>query len=50
MKINGKFFPRYLLELQNNPVDPISDHQQSYGYEGCPWKGSGPPLLMAADF
>ena len=28
----------------------ISDHQQSWGYEDGPWKGSGPPLLGAADF
>jgi len=29
---------------------PISDHQQSWGYEDGPWKGPGPPLLVAADF
>jgi len=28
----------------------ISDHQQSWGYEDDPWKGPGPPLLVAADF
>ena len=28
----------------------ISDHQQSWGYEDGPWKGPGPPLLVAADF
>ena len=28
----------------------ISDHQQSWGYEDGPWKGSRPPLLVAADF
>jgi hypothetical protein len=28
----------------------ISDHQQSWGYEDGPWKGSEPPLLVAADF
>ena len=28
----------------------ISDHQQSWGYEEGPWKGPGPPLLVAADF
>jgi len=27
----------------------ISDHQQSWGYEDGPWKGPGPPLLVAAD-
>ena len=27
----------------------ISDHQQSWGYEDDPWKGPGPPLLVAAD-
>ena len=27
----------------------ISDHQQSRGYEDGPWKGPGPPLLVAAD-
>ena len=29
--------------------DPISDHQQSWGYEDGPWKGPGLPLLGAAD-
>jgi hypothetical protein len=28
----------------------ISDHQQSWGYKDGPWKGPGPPLLVAADF
>jgi len=28
----------------------ISDHQQSWGYEDGPWKGTGPPPLVAADF
>jgi hypothetical protein len=28
----------------------ISDHLQSWGYEDGPWKGPGPPLLVAADF
>jgi len=28
----------------------ISDHQQSWRYEDGPWKGPGPPLLVAADF
>jgi len=35
------------------PVDfssAISDHQQSWGYEEGPWKGPGPPPLVAADF
>jgi len=32
-----------------NPLK-ISDHQQSWGYEDGPWKGPGPPLLVAADF
>ena len=27
----------------------ISGHQQSRGYEDGPWKGPGPPLLVAAD-
>jgi len=27
----------------------ISGHQQSWGYEDGPWKGPGPPLLVAAD-
>ena len=27
----------------------ISDRQQSWGYEDGPWKGPGPPLLVAAD-
>ena len=31
-------------------MDEISDHQQSWGYEDGPWKGPGPPLLVAADF
>jgi hypothetical protein len=30
--------------------EKISDHQQSWGYEDGPWKGLGPPLLVAADF
>jgi len=29
--------------------DEISDHPQSWGYEDGPWKGPGPPLLVAAD-
>jgi len=29
---------------------PISDHQQSWGYEDGPWKGPGPPLLVTTDF
>jgi hypothetical protein len=28
----------------------ISDHQQSWGHADGPWKGPGPPLLVAADF
>jgi len=28
----------------------ISDHLRSWGYEDGPWKGPGPPLLVAADF
>jgi len=28
----------------------ISGHQQSWRYEDGPWKGPGPPLLVAADF
>jgi len=32
-----------------NIVPQISDHQQSWGYEDGPWKGPGPPLLVAAD-
>jgi hypothetical protein len=27
----------------------ISDHQQNWGYEEGPWKGPGPPSLVAAD-
>jgi len=34
-----------LLQL----LSKISDHQQSWGYEDGPWKGPGPPLLVAAD-
>jgi hypothetical protein len=39
---------------QSNPrililTPEISDHQQSLGYEDGPWKGPGPPLLVAAD-
>jgi hypothetical protein len=30
-------------------IQQISDHQQSWGYEDGPWKGPGPPLLVAAD-
>jgi len=30
--------------------EKISDRQQSWGYEDGPWKGSGPLLLVAADF
>jgi hypothetical protein len=36
-----------VLEIWDNE---ISDHQQSWGYEDGPWKGPGPPLLVAADF
>ena len=32
------------------PPLKISDHLQSWGYEDGPWKGLGPPLLVAADF
>jgi len=31
-------------------VSVISDHQQSWVYEDGPWKGPGPPLLVAADY
>jgi len=31
-------------------IGKISDHQQSWGYEDGPWKGPGPPPLVAADF
>ena len=31
-------------------IGQISDHQQSWGYEDGPWKGPGPPLLVATDF
>ena len=30
-------------------VPPISNHQQSWGYEDGPWKVPRPPLLVAAD-
>jgi len=30
-------------------IPEISDHQQNWGYEDGPWKGPGPPLLVAAD-
>jgi hypothetical protein len=29
---------------------PISDHQQSWGYEDGPWKRPGPPLLVPLIF
>jgi len=29
---------------------PTSDYRQSWGNEDGPWKGPGPPLLVAADF
>jgi hypothetical protein len=35
--------------LQNSATE-ISDRQQSWGYEDGPWKGPGPPLLVAANF
>jgi len=41
------------MDLHENCVghnSKISDHQQSWGYEDGPWKGPGPPLLVAADF
>jgi hypothetical protein len=28
----------------------ISDQQQSWGYEDGPWKGPGPPVLVATDY
>jgi hypothetical protein len=36
--------------LDSTDFPGISDHQQSWGYEDGPWKGPGPPLLVAADF
>ena len=38
------------LDLKPKQKLTISDHQQSWGYEDGPWKGPGPPLLVAADF
>ena len=40
----------YCLLLVYCQSHQISDHQQSWGYEDGPWKGPGPPLLVAADF
>jgi hypothetical protein len=40
-----------LFCLYDDNLKPkISDHQRSWGYEDGPWKGPGPPLLVAADF
>jgi hypothetical protein len=37
-------------EITNKAIIPkISGHQQSWRYEDGPWKGPGPPLLVAAD-
>ena len=40
-----------LCEIQVEHLRALStsDHQQSWCYDG-PWKGPGPPLLVAADF
>ena len=38
------------MKSRGNVSNKISDHQQSWGYEDGPWKGPGPPLLVAADF
>jgi hypothetical protein len=35
--------------MANSDHLKTSDHQQSWGYEDGPWKGPGPPLLVAAD-
>jgi hypothetical protein len=41
----------YSLDAYRVPnLIPISGHQQSRGYEDGLWKGSEPPLLVAADF
>jgi len=45
----------YEIDSKTNPIGmmnslSISDHQQSWGYEDGPWKGPGPPLLVAADY
>jgi len=39
----------YLKPFTGQQIGQISDQQQSWGYEDGPWKGSGPPLLVAAD-
>jgi len=38
------------MSQRTTPSSKISDHQQSWGHEDGPWKGPGPPLLVAADF
>ncbi|MCP4252602.1 MAG: hypothetical protein GY775_04170, partial [Candidatus Scalindua sp.] len=38
------------VKLADDRLEEISDHQQSWGYEDGPWKGPGPPLLVAADY
>jgi hypothetical protein len=40
----------YIAQALVDHPEQISDHQQSWGYEDGPWKGPGPPLLVAADF
>jgi len=42
----GIFWKPFFMVLSTK----ISDHQQSWGYADGPWKGPGPPLLVAADF
>jgi len=42
--VDGEY--RYL----NCRYGTISDHQQSWGDKDVPWKGPGPPPLVAADF
>ena len=46
LSLNGD---RYVNKEEKQRLE-ISDHQQSWGYEEGPWKGPGPPLLVAADF
>jgi hypothetical protein len=47
-------FPKAVYQISDAEAGTktveISDHQQSWGYEDGPWKGPGPPLLVAADF
>jgi hypothetical protein len=50
IKFISSSYKGYFNLLSMMELSKISDHQQSWGYEDGPWKGTGPHLLGAADF